>query len=77
MTALDIDEHSFELNETFDLPNVEALTAAQQLRVDAQQLTEQADRALKTYVATSPLSVRDLGELLGLSFQRIQQLRNA
>ena len=75
--ALDVDEHSFELTETFDLPNLEALTAAQKLRADAKQLSDDADRALKIYVATSPLSVRDLGELLGLSFQRIQQLKSS
>ncbi len=75
--VLDIDEDSFDLSETFDLPDSEALTNARPLRAQAQSLAETADQALKAYVSQSKLSVRDLGELLGLSFQRIQQLRNA
>jgi predicted RNase H-like HicB family nuclease len=70
------DDDPFELTESFDLPDLDALTTAQQLRAEAQQLTETADLALKSYVAKSELSVRDLGALFGLSFQRIQQLRS-
>lgn len=74
--VLDIEDDSFDLTETFDLPDIEALSAAQKMRQDAAQLTEAADTALKNYVKTSQLSVRDLGELLGLSFQRVHQLRS-
>ncbi len=70
------DDNPFELTESFELPDIDALTATQQLRAEAQQLTETADQALRNYVAKSELSVRDLGALFGLSFQRIQQLRS-
>lgn len=72
--VLDTDD-PFELSESFDLPDSDALKSAQHLRTQAKLVTDSADRAIKEYVQQSQLSVRDLGDLFGLSFQRIQQLK--
>jgi predicted RNase H-like HicB family nuclease len=74
--VLDIDDESvLNLTESFVFPDDTKLDQVLALRGEAQKLTVDADNALRAYVSRSVLSVRDLAELLGLSFQRIQQLR--
>jgi predicted RNase H-like HicB family nuclease len=73
---LDVDDEStFRLAESFAFPEDNKLDEVLALRGQAQRLSADADNALRSYVTRSVLSVRDLAELLGLSFQRIHQLR--
>lgn len=69
------DESSFHLAESFEFPEDKKLDEVLALRGQAQRLSADADNALRSYVTRSVLSVRDLAELFGLSFQRIHQLR--
>ena len=74
--VLDVeDESTFRLAESFAFPEDNKLDEVLALRGQAQRLSADADNALRSYVTRSVLSVRDLAELLGLSFQRIHQLR--
>jgi predicted RNase H-like HicB family nuclease len=76
--VLDLDdEASFDLSETFDIPNREQLDAVLALRSRAQTVASDADQATRAYIARSTLSVRDLSELVGLSFQRVHQIRQS
>jgi predicted RNase H-like HicB family nuclease len=76
--VLDIDdETAFDLAETFDVPNRKQLDTVLALRNRAQSIANDADRATRDYIKRSNLSVRDLSELVGLSFQRIHQIRQS
>ena len=71
------DEASFDLSETFDIPNREQLDTVLALRNRAQAVASDADQATRDYIARSSLSVRDLSELVRLSFQRVHQIRQS
>jgi predicted RNase H-like HicB family nuclease len=76
--VLDIDdENGFDLTESFHIPNREELDTVLALRSRAQTIATDADLATRDYVTRSNLSVRDLSELVGLSFQRIHQIRQS
>lgn len=76
----DSDEDAFELDWTYDLPSelarpvrefVEARTRRQTAERDYAVAQEQAVNAL----TAEHVSVRDAAELLGLSYQRVAQIR--
>jgi predicted RNase H-like HicB family nuclease len=76
--VLDLDDDTcFDLTETFDIPNREQLDTVLALRNRAQTIASDADQATRDYIARSNLSVRDLSELVGLSFQRVHQIRQS
>jgi predicted RNase H-like HicB family nuclease len=76
--VLDLDDDaSFDLTESFDIPNREQLDTVLALRRRAQTVAFDADQATRDYIARSSLSVRDLSELVGLSFQRVHQIRRS
>ena len=76
--VLDLDnDDSFDLTETFDIPNREQLDTVLALRNRAQTVASDADQATRDYISRSTLSVRDLSELVGLSFQRVHQIRQS
>ena len=76
--VLDLDDYNgFDVTETFDIPNRDQLDTVLALRTSARTIVNDADQATREYITRSDLSVRDLSELVGLSFQRIQQIRQS
>jgi predicted RNase H-like HicB family nuclease len=81
--VLDVAEDSFEIVDRVQLPaDIRRLVdSARELRVEADELQQFAAEATADVVKTlsfgrHPLSLRDTAQLLGISFQRVQQLRN-
>jgi predicted RNase H-like HicB family nuclease len=75
--VLDTEEHEFNIVDDIRVPDQPALEEVLQARAAAAHVTTEADSSLRRYVRLSPLSERDLAELLGMSHQRIHQLRAA
>jgi predicted RNase H-like HicB family nuclease len=75
--VLDAEEHTFNIVDDIRVPDQTALEKVLHARAVAAQVATEADSSLRRYVRLSPLSERDLAELLGMSHQRIHQLRAA
>ena len=76
--VLDVDEDSFDLGDQFKLPARvrQAVDRARCARAQAQEAETKALEATREAIgALDNLSVRDVAELVGVSFQRIQQIR--
>lgn len=76
--VLEVDEDSFDLREQFKLPARvrQVVDRARRARAQAQHAETKALEATKEAIgALDDLSVRDVAELVGVSFQRIHQLR--
>lgn len=79
---LEVSTDSFDLEVVPELPEplAEALAETQRLRLQAEQVRATATSSsedVAARLADSGLSVRDIGGLLGVSFQRAQQLVQA
>lgn len=79
--ALDVDEDSFEVDRQLDLPDEmnELLEYVHLSRGEAEEARMRALAATSMAadrLAQMGLSLRDAAELLGVSFQRVQQLRH-
>lgn len=76
---LDVPEDSFdvEVQASLDLPVLEAIDDALKLRrtaeAEAKRATEATDRVVRELLDKG-LTLRDVGHLLGVSYQRVQQM---
>jgi len=78
----DVDEDAFDLNWEYSLPPkleepVHRFLAAKARRQAAEQDYRAAQEQAVEALTTAHISLRDAAELLGLSYQRLAQLRSA